>query len=161
MSVNNIALASRLNAMMEKYPKNVVLGTPVNEIRPVSLRRPSFDCNWYWGFGYLGNLECHYHLSGLADGKNINLFDAIKQHFGDSLIFKDDALLWQFCEVVNTVYALCKMSELLYIGGSNYSNNPCRDELKAKKEWYVEINEVLIPNQIAAMYDILAKVDAD
>ena len=25
----------------------------------------SWDCGWYWGFGYLGNKNCHYHVDGL------------------------------------------------------------------------------------------------
>lgn len=148
--------SNKLNALMAGFPENVVLGKPVNDTKLVMLRRPSFDCNWYWGFGYLGNRDCHYHLSGLTEGKNINMFDAMKEHFGDSLVIKDDKLLWQFCEVVTTIYTLRKSADMYHLGGSHYTTNPCSDSLK-RLDWYTEINEVLIPEQIAAMYAILAK----
>jgi hypothetical protein len=149
------AFARELNAKMEKYPANVVLGR--SEYGFVNLRRPSFDCDWYWGFGYLGNRDCHYHLSGIGEGENINFRDALVKHFGDSFIIKDEALLWQFAEVVQTVYRLKTMAELIHLGGSHYTTNPHADSIKGKGDWEREINEVLIPQQIDAMYAILEK----
>jgi hypothetical protein len=67
-----------------------------NNGQDIYLSPPSWDCGWYWGFGYLGNNNCHYHLSGLNKGKNQNLFDAIKEHFGDSFKLKNDNQILHF-----------------------------------------------------------------
>lgn len=32
----------------------VFLGTSKKTNERIYLEKPSFDCNWYWGFGYLG-----------------------------------------------------------------------------------------------------------
>ena len=45
-----------------KYNK-IKLGVVNNET--IYLTPPSWDCDWYWGFGYLGNKNCHYHIDGL------------------------------------------------------------------------------------------------
>ena len=41
--------------------KEYLLGTDEYGIK-YWLESESWDCNWYWGFGYLGNKNCHYHL---------------------------------------------------------------------------------------------------
>ena len=144
---------------MEAYPKNVKLG--VVDGRGVMLRRPSFDCDWYWGFGYLGNSQCHYHLDGLAsmewknkDIQGKNLFDQMKIHFGESLVLNDKSL-WKFCEIVTTIYTLCKTAEVFNRGGSHFTTNPDAELLKHPEMW-THINEVLIPAQIASLYKVLA-----
>lgn len=146
--------ARTLNAKMEQFPENVILGK--NEHGVINLRRPSFDCDWYWGFGYLGNRIIHYHLSGIGEGENINFHDALTKHFGDSFIIKDGKDIWQFAEIVQSIYTLKKAAELFHLGGAHYTTNPDAEMLK-KSDWEREINEVLIPQQIASMYKILAK----
>ena len=151
--------SNTLNDMMEAYPKDVRLG--VVDGRGVLFRRPSFDCDWYWGFGYLGNRDCHYHLDGLASWdwqnqamQNKNLYDQLKIHFGDSLVLKDK-YLWLFCEIVTTIYKLKDMAGVCHSGGAHYTTNPDAALLK-NKEMEDNINNVLIPAQIASLYKVLA-----
>lgn len=33
----------------------------------IYLSKHSWDCKWYWGFGYLGNNSCHWHMEGLIE----------------------------------------------------------------------------------------------
>lgn len=155
--------SSELNAMMETYPDKFRLGNDPVTGRSVFMSRPSFDCEWYWGFGYLGNLDCHFHLSSLhtmynSVPENMHLFDQMKKFFGDSLTIKDDRDLWTFVEVVLTIYTLRKTADLFYMGGSGATYNPLQFTLKdAGSDMYKTINESLIPQQIAAMYAVLAK----
>jgi len=72
--------------------------------------KPTWDCGWYWAFGYLGNQNCHYHLSGFADGRNINMYDALKEDY--DLNPKLENQLWEFCELVQTAYTLKKAAEV-------------------------------------------------
>lgn len=148
------AQSNKLNDMMEHLPANLYIGNANGE--RIYLSRPSFDCDWYWGFGYIGNSRCHYHLDGISKYQNINFRDALLAHFGDSFIIKDDKAVWQFAEIVLTIYALKQAAELFHLGGSHMTTNPAGDTLK-KKDWENEINNELIPRQIAELYKILLK----
>lgn len=108
----------------------------------IYLSPPSWDCDWYWGFGYLGNNNCHYHLDGL--NRELNLYDAIKKHFGRSLVIKDDKDLWTFCELVLSAYTLKETAEVLGRGGSHMTTNPCADIIINKDE-VTRINEIVLP----------------
>jgi hypothetical protein len=141
-------------SFLNDLPKNVYLGSSPG-IGGVFLRRPSWDCGWYWGFGYLGN---HFHLDGLdfmgSALSNKSLYDQIKAFFGDSLSIKDDKALWKFCEVAKTIYTLKESACLFQLGGAHYSTNPDKEALQIP-EYVKHINEVLIPLQIRTLYAIL------
>lgn len=113
-----------------------------NEWQKIYLSAPSWDCGWYWGFGYLWNRNCHYHLSGLNEGKNQSLYDAIKEHFEDLQITNNK--LWVFCELVSTAYKLKEAAEVLRSGGSNYTTNPLKELIKNEEETK-RINEIILP----------------
>lgn len=125
--------------------------------RGVALRVPSFDCDWYWGFGYLGNRDCHFHLNWLEsmDDKlnNKNLFDQLKGLFGDSLTIPDKNL-WQFCEIVKTIYSLKDAAEVFGRGGSHYTTNPDAEAIK-DTDIVEKINVHLIPMQIRTLWKLL------
>mgnify|MGYP003385921337 FL=1 len=111
----------------------------------IRLSAPSWDCGWYWGFGYLGNKNCHYHLSGLGKGENINFKDALAKHFdAGTSIFKHDGLTWTFCELVQTAYSLKETAETLGRGGSHYTTNPLAELIKNPAE-VERINKEVLP----------------
>ena len=143
---------TKLNAAMAHLPAKLRIGTHDGET--IYLSRPSFDCGWYWGFGYIGNRNHHYHLDGIGKGENINFRDALVKHFGDSFIVKDEAALWKFAEIVLTIYTLKRAAETFTRGGSHMTTNPGA-ALLTKPEWVTEINDVLIPAQILELYKIL------
>ncbi len=143
-------------SFLNSIPANVRLGVHYN--RGIFLRRPSWDCNWYWGFGYLGNNSCHFHLNTLdvldSGLSNKNMFDQLKLFFGDSLTIKDDKALWKFCEIVRTIYSLKESAEVFGRGGSHFTSNPDAKSIK-NPELVTHINEVLIPMQIRTLYQVL------
>lgn len=108
----------------------------------IYLTKPSWDCGWYWGFGYLGNKDCHYHLSGYSKGRNIDMYDALKNDY--ELNEKIERNLWEFCELVQTAYTLKEAAEVLGRGGSHYTNNPCKEIIKNEEE-VKRINEIVLP----------------
>lgn len=114
----------------------------------IYLSAPSWDCDWYWGFGYLRNRNCHYHVDGLTKTHNTNLFEAIKKEFGDTLhteLAKDEyRKLWVFCELMQTFYTLKDTAEVLGRGGSNYTTNPHSSLIKNTEE-VTRINEKVLP----------------
>jgi len=102
-----------------------------NDGETIYLSPPSWDCGWYWGFGYIGNENRHYHIDGLNKEKNIR--DAMIEHFGDSLKIR---LLdvWTFAELMQTFYALKEAAEVLGRGGSHITSNPCASVIINKVE---------------------------
>jgi len=120
----------------------------------IYLSPPSWDCGWYWGFGYLGNKNCHYHVSGLF--KDTNLYEGFKNHFGSSFIVKNDKDLWTLCELFRTFYYLKDAAELFRVGGSRYTMNPIVDLIKNENE-VKRINEDLMPLIFEEIYKILNK----
>jgi len=122
--------------------KNILLGTRKSDGAIINLSAPSWDCGWCWGFGYLGNSREHYQLSGYAGGRNINMYDALKADY--SLNPKIEENLCVFCELVLSAYTLRSMAELVHIGGSHMTTNPCNDLLK-DKSLEDKINKVLLP----------------
>lgn len=135
---------------LANYKEKVLLGR--TEDGAIFLSAPSWDCGWYWGFGYLGNKNCHYHVDGL--NKEKNLYDALKEHFGESFIVKSDNDIWKLAELFKTFYTLKSMSELYHLGGSHYTTNPCKDLLQ-NKDQEDHVNNVLIPNVLHAIYEVL------
>jgi hypothetical protein len=131
----------------------------------IYLSPPSWDCGWYWGFGYLGNKNCHYHVDGLTkhqiynsekkcfEYEFTNMFDGFKKHFGNTLIIRDSQL-WTICELFKTFYALKETAEILGRGGAHYTTNPCEDIIINKQE-VSRINNLVLPNIFEAIYKIL------
>ena len=150
--------------MSNEYPNKVYIGN--NEGQPISLSAPSWDCDWYWGFGYLGNSRCHYHVDGLKTrewydvekgcfrSERLNLYDGFKKHFGSSLVIKEDKNLWTLCELFETFYTLKETAEVLGRGGSHYTTNPLAEKIKNPAE-VERINKVLLPAIFAEIYKIL------
>lgn len=138
----------------------------------IYLTAPSWDCGWYWGFGYLGNYNCHYHVSGLKtiekyvkgeDGnfyntcETVNLYDGFKRHFDEgTFIVTDDKDVWQLAELFETFYNLRETAEVFGRGGSHYTANPCKNVI-IDKELVKRINEVILPEIFDEIYKILDK----
>lgn len=127
-----------------------------NQHERIYLSAPSWDCGWYWGFGYLGNKNCHYHVSSMNFNKNQNLFDAFKEHFGSSLVITKDADLWTLCELFKSFYILKESAEFYGKGSAHYTTNPLADLLKNEAETE-RINKVLLPAIFDEIYKILNK----
>lgn len=147
---------------------NYFFGTRKSDNRKIYISKPSWDCDWYWGFGYLGNKHEHYHLSSYAekthclkleDGKykvftenrNINMYDALNEDYELSKNIKNN--LWIFCELVKTAYTLKETAEVLGRGGSHYTTNPVAETIKNKEE-VNRINKEVLP----AIFEEIRKI---
>lgn len=134
-----------------KHPR-VFLGTSHDNGR-IYLTPPSWDCDWYWGWGYIGNTHIHYHLSSMFEKKD--MYTGIKEHF-KTFVITDNGDLWKFCELVRTFYHLRETSDVLTRGGSHYTTNPCQELIK-DADYAKHINTVLIPAIFAETYKLFAK----
>ena len=107
----------------------------------VWLPPPSWDCGWYWGYGYIQNRHLSTCFKRLDT--NDNLFNAIQKRF-DSTFALQDKKLWTFCELMVTFYSLNEIAEVYNRGGSFYTSNPLADIIRNHEE-VKRINETLLP----------------
>ena len=148
--------------MIINYPK-VLLG--YNNDLPIFLSPPSWDCGWYWGWGYLENKDCYYHVEGLKKIQTYNhkkevqeyefcdLKTGFDKHFGDSFIIKETQR-WEFAELFQSFYYLKNIAEVYNRGGSHLTINPCSELIKNINE-VKRINEILLPKIFEETYKII------
>lgn len=131
--------------------EKILLG--YHDKEPIYLSLPKWDCGWYWGWGYLGNNNSHYHISSLQ--KNCNLKEGFDKHFENTFIIKESQK-WEFAELFSSFYKLKDIAEVYNRGGSHLTNNPCKviiqnlDEVK-------RINEIVLPSIFEATYRIITQ----
>lgn len=87
------------------------IGNDKNTNEPIYLYKHSWDCGWYWGMGYLGNSNCHFHFdSYLKDGK----YD-VSDHLSQSPFTQAD--WWILRDLFVQAYALKAAAEVYCHGG--------------------------------------------
>lgn len=125
--------------------KLLVLGNSSENGNNISLDDFSWDCGWYWGGGYLGNRNCHYHVSSYFGKERMNAFDAIKQDFGNSLDMTD-AELYRFLELFNQFYKLRDAADVLHHSVFTEKGKSENEINKAlSRQINEQISEVVIP----------------
>lgn len=129
------------------------------------LEKAHFDCGWYWGFGYVEgftnnknpeksrDISSHEHIDSLLFNKNMNGFDAFKELFEETPM--TDKELWKFLELMKSFYVAKEYSEMLYIGGAHYTQNPVSELIKNDDE-YTRINTIILPKVFEEVYKLLS-----
>ena len=116
-----------------------------------SLTKHSWDCGWYWGFGYLGNKNCHWHTNSRIH-QNRNEYDfkssdftQIKTHFQTTWLTQNQ--WWILRDLFIQAYALKKAAECFVYGG--YQTSDAKDYRITDSELAKTINsklEILLNN---------------
>lgn len=127
------------------------------------LEGASWDCNWYYGFGYIesytnNNPELsrdistheHYDTKILKYGCTPEEFRKI---FIDTPL--TDSEIWKLNELMRTFYTLKDYHRLTYSGSSNISKNACSSVLKNEAEFKRLKNDVF-PKLFEEVYKILS-----
>ena len=128
--------------------KHYLLGIRKSDGLKVWLQEPSWDCDWYWGFGYIEiysknqkTLYEHTHFDSLFFGKEKDAFKMLKEYFKETVL--TDKEKWQIIDYMESFYTLRKTSDLFYIGDSHYTTTPL--QLK-NNEIYEKINKEMLPS---------------
>ena len=88
------------------------------------LSKHSWDCGWYWGFGYIGNNSCHMHIDSLmgAEYDIRSIFDK------GSPITQNQ--WWIIRDLFTQAYALKKAAEVYQHGGHQTTKPGITDCIK-------------------------------
>lgn len=127
------------------------------------LEDPSWDCGWYWGFGYIVSATSFSHADGeyiMPDPDKRSLYTSrdndtniFTGRFLKNKTFTDEQG-WKLRELMATFYQIQKQAELVGRGGMHISSNPLKD-LLLDKEQADDINERLLPKITGAVMQIL------
>lgn len=139
------------------------------------LESPSWDCGWYWGFGYIEtytnnrnpsmskDIASHSHWSGLVGEQE--RYDYEKGCFvkGEYIhhINQTDLITpftekesWELSDLVQTYYTLNKTAEL-YKHGNSYLTSTKIDKSISDQELVAMINKIQLPKVFKRIIEIL------
>jgi hypothetical protein len=131
----------------------------------VWLESPSWDCGWYWGFGYVEtytnnkrpdlarDISSHSHFDGLVWHKDAN--NNYVYHINDELNETPltDYEAWELSDLMKRFYTLRESAEVFHRGNANYTSNTKHDSKNEDLAKY--INEVELPKIFARVIEIL------
>ena len=137
--------------------KGYYLGISTDGLK-IYLKKPSWDCGWYWGFGYLVgynakgkptlHMQTHFDTMFLTPSNGIWGVERFKQYF--KTIGLPEPSLWKLCDYMKSFYALQDAAEVLFRGNSNITS---RVETIANTSLSATINHEILP-------DLFRKIDA-
>ena len=160
------------------FGKDIYLLGQDREDYNVYLESPSWDCGWYWGFGYIErytnktnpsiarDVIRHSHWDGEIVGQK-RVYDVNKKcwvnrkyihHINENPEFISTVLTdhesWVLAELMRSFYILKKAAEFYHHGGAYITTNPLSDFFKSKEQ-YDHINIVLLPRLFEEIDKIL------
>lgn len=112
------------------------------------LLEPSWDCGWYWGFGYIETKDSHMH----ADDFYPTFFDVNKDNnpILETRTFTQEEG-YKLAELFQEFYTLKKSAEMWGRGGCHITTG----FIPKKAGLVQEINEILIPMVTEKIIEIL------
>ena len=140
------------------------------------LEAPSWDCGWYWGFGYVEtytrnddparsrDISSHGHWSGFVGQQHEYDFKLSKEvktkwvsHINEcptlAQTVLSDGESWIISDLMRRFYALKETAEILHSGTAHLTS---RGDHKTKNDEFLKwINEVELPAIFKAVTDIL------
>ena len=138
--------------------RHYLLGVRKEDGLKVWLQAPSWDCGWYWGFGYIKvysknqkTLYEHTHFDSLFFNGKKSCYDLVKEYFKELTISNSE--LWSLLDYMQTFYTLRKASDTFHIGGSHISSNlnyKCKNN-----EMYELVNKSMLPKIFEEIENIL------
>lgn len=132
--------------------KIYLLGRCKEDGKNVWLEEPSWDCGWYWGFGYLEKYTNNDNPSMARDICEHTHFDkffekggayeAFIDYFEETTLRPDE--IWLLLDYMNTFYALRKVADIFHSGSSHYTSR-AEMELLKDTDLYNHINQEILP----------------
>lgn len=130
------------------------------------LEEPKWDCDWYWGFGYVEVYTSPEHPSRSRDIRSHSHFDGLVgfktkkgdyiHHLNESPKMQETVLTdsesWELADLMKTFYTLRKAAEIYHQGNSHVSSTAVslKDAQMAER-----INQIHLPKIFARVLEIL------
>lgn len=150
--------------VINKFGTHYLLGKDKNG-QYVWLEKESWDCGWYWGFGYLHTFTNNEHPTYSRDIDSHFHFDStfmrgpeyskkvFEEYFVETALTEEE--VWILCDYMMTFYTLKKTAELFRHGYSYQTSKALIDNLKSE-EREAHINKVLLPELFNRIAELLS-----
>jgi hypothetical protein len=123
---------------------------------PLWLRKPKFDCGWYWGLGYLAGKGVHSHFDTVFPSYKGFVDGAIATPYT-----KDE--LWTICELMTQLYRLREYADMMHSNGAHISSTKGAIDLylfaEDNKKEYRRICNILIPTVWNKLVNVMVHDD--
>ena len=118
------------------------------------LEEPSWDCDWYWGFGFVEtytldtrpslshDIASHQHFDYLFLRGPKDCHSMFTEFFEETPL--TDGEIWQLLELMQTFYTLKKAAATFVRGGSHITENQFKNIIQSEHR-AKELNAVVIP----------------
>lgn len=153
--------------IINKFGKHYLLGIN-KDGEYVYLEEPSWDCGWYWGFGYLHtftnnkqperskDINSHFHFdSTFLNGKECAR-DMFKKYFKETVLTDDE--IWELVDYMKTFYTLKSVAELFKNGYSHQTERAKVESLKSEEQRDL-VNKVWLPEVFTRIRTLLSPAD--
>lgn len=148
--------------IIKKFNKKYyLLGVRKGDNRKVWLEQANWDCEWYWGLGYVEvfnenytDIQEHTHFDSLFFKKLAYCYEKFTEYFEETTL--DDKEIWQLLENMKSLYILRQYSDFLHIGGANVTDSGNKELIKNEDE-YKRINTLVIPKILDKVYEMLGE----
>lgn len=128
--------------------------------KDVYMPKPHWDCDWYWGFGYLetfknNDLYTHTHFDSEILNTEVISYDAFKNYFPETPLLEDE--IWELLDYMQTFYTLKTTAELFRHGYSYFTERAKLDILN-DTDLYNKINKEMLPAVFDKIDNLFNKV---
>lgn len=146
------------------------IGTDCNGIH-YWLQEATFDCDWYWGIGYVEtftnnsnpalsrDINSHSHFNYMLNGAGNNSVDGFRSIFTETDL--SNSQIWKLLELMRSAYIAREYADMLHIGGAHYTTNPAREVIQGDLYEYERINRKVIPAIMREVYDLLDNAESN
>ena len=133
------------------------------------LEQATWDCDWYWGFGYVEtytsnkepsiarDISSHQHIDSSFLGDKNDKKDEFCHNIFDSKLLKETTFTeqegWELSELFQQYYLLRKTAEYYKYGEANIAGTTIPNDLRL--DIYDDINKKRMPVIFNRIYEIL------
>jgi hypothetical protein len=117
----------------------------------------SWECSWYWGFGYVEtfnkrwtDITSHRHADGLFLKNYANMPSL--PGLAEQTVQGNEA--WVFIELLKSFYVLKEGADIFGRGGAHITENPAKRAIK-NTAYAKRINEKMLPAIFEEIYKLL------
>lgn len=133
------------------------------------LEEPSWDCGWYWGFGYLEaytnnryphlakDIVHHTHFDYLFLRGNKTAFDLFKEFFKETTLTDNE--IWELCDYMKTFYTLKSVAGLFKHGYSWQTERAQIEKLQNEEQCDL-VNKIWLPEVFKRIKALLTPTEA-
>ena len=150
--------------IINKFGIHYLLGRGKNG-QNVWLEKESWDCDWYWGAGYLHEYTNNTNPERAKDISMHTHFDTtflrgpeyakkmFEDYFEETVLTENE--IWILCDLMMTYYTLKKAAELFRTGYSHQTERAKIECIKSEEQEN-HINQVLLPEVFKKIEELLS-----